>query len=163
MIFGMMCLICHINLPAKNEQNLPCGSRDNHLATAVATSDWDSGGADKDVDVYARDHVTWRGSLWLWRHLLHHVTFLSASALKSPKSMSWLDILIRRHVSINFQACYSTFWWSPPPLGSMSRCHESHLWRHQLHYMSPFILQRGRVRSRDTIKCTRSWFEIKWN
>ncbi len=37
MIFCMLCLLCHTNLPAKNEQNLPCGSRDNHLATAVAT------------------------------------------------------------------------------------------------------------------------------
>ncbi len=37
MIFAMCCPLCHINSPAKNEQNLPCGSRDNHLATAVAT------------------------------------------------------------------------------------------------------------------------------
>ena len=37
MIFGMLCLLCHTNLPAKNERNLPHGFGDRPLTTAMAT------------------------------------------------------------------------------------------------------------------------------
>ena len=59
MSFCAWCLLKHINLPAKNEQNLPCGFGDRPLATAWQPEwNWGSGG------------IIWD----LWRHWWHHCT-----------------------------------------------------------------------------------------
>ena len=75
MIFCIWCLLEHINLPAKNEQNPPSFFGDRPIATAwQPESEWDPGSIAHFCDVPRRCDVTpsftWRHDVAVtsWRH-----------------------------------------------------------------------------------------------